>query len=258
MDPRDWSDLPDSARLAWWLTAVLAGRASPDELLAAVLGEDAAHHVTGLPDLDGPGRGESEEPEPFPLVLALGRLRRLGAAYAGLALPAEGDPLGLGGPVELNQAALEHGEAVVVTGANVGLVPVRAGRGVVWRCLPARIRQVPDVGEADRLLRLALLTAANTLADLDVARWRPELADELTDLRSRRLPEAPDGTPPACVALAARGRQAVRIAELALRDDGGALGATQSRQRHDAIRPLAAAGRRALVAACSPEAWPPR
>ena len=187
--------LPDSGWLAWWLTAWLRGRESPDALLAAVLGADAAHDVTGLADAA----------ESLPLVLALGPIRALGATAAGLALPVEGDPVGLGGPAPFNREALEHREAVVLVGADRGLVPVRAGRGVVWRCVPAHRRQVPDVGEADRGLRAALLETAAALSELDVARWRPELADELLNLRHVGRDAAPAGTPPICVDLAARG-----------------------------------------------------
>jgi hypothetical protein len=47
------------------------------------------------------------------------------------------------------------------------------------------------------------------------------------------------------------------IVELALEDDGGALTAHEIAQRREALVPLDRAGRRALVAACSPEVWPP-
>ena len=111
------SPLPyDSARMAWWLSAWLRGDAGPDDLLDAVVGDDAAHDVSGLAD------------EPLPLVLALGRLRAAGARTAGLALPSPGDPVGLGGPREFNAAALDMGEAVLLEGAGLGLVPHRAGR----------------------------------------------------------------------------------------------------------------------------------
>ena len=238
--------LPDSGWLAWWLTAWLRGHESPDALLAAVLGADAAHDVTGLA---GPA-------ESLPLVLALGPIRALGATAAGLALPVEGDPVGLGGPAPFNREALEQREAVVLVGADRGLVPVRAGRGVVWRCVPAHRRQVPDVGEADRGLRAALLETAAALGDLDVARWRPEVADELLNLRHVGRGAAPAGTPPICVDLAARGIQALRIVGLALEDDGAALTAYEIEQRRSALKPLARAGRRAVAAACSPEGWP--
>lgn len=246
MDPHPRCDLPDAGVLAWWLTAWLAGRTSPDAFLEEVRGEDAAHDVVGLPGAD----------EPVPLVLALGRIRALGATGAGLALPVEGDPVGLGGPVAFNTEALEYGEAVVVSGAGIGLVPIRAGRGVVWRCLPAHRRQLPDVGEADRGLRAALIETEAALAELGVVRWRPEVADELMNLRHLHLPAAPPGTPAICVRLATRGSHALAVVDLALADDGGAISAAEARKRQEALKPLARAGRRALVAACSPEVWP--
>lgn len=235
----------DSARLAWWLSAWLRGDASPDELRDAVVGDDAAHDVAGL-DADGT----------TPLLLALGRIRASGAASAGLALPAPGTPAGLGGPREFNTAALEAGEAVVLVGGGIGLVPARAGAGVVWRCLPAERRPLIDLGEADRGLRAALLEAADDLAELDVARWNPEVADELLNLRRTPSCSAPRGTPERAVDLAARAVQAEGIVQLALRDHGGALSAYQIDVRTRALRGLADAARHALVAACSPEVWP--
>jgi hypothetical protein len=127
----------------------------------------------------------------------------------------------------------------------------------VWQVLPAARRQLPDVGEADRALRSTLLEAAADLARLDVARWRPEVADALMDLRHRPAVDAPPGVPTRCVDLASRGLQAIGIAELALEDDGGAITAHEAARRAGALRPLERAGRRALVAACSPEVWPP-
>ncbi len=232
--------LPATARLAWWGTAWLRGRVSPDDLLDAVLDGDVSHRVDGEP-----------------LLTRLASLRSAGATGFGAAFPREGAPVGLGGPPGFNAAALDAGEAVVALGAETGLVPVRIGPTVEWTSYVASRRQVPDVGEADRELRATLLSTANALADLDVARWRPEVADELMDLRRLRLPTAPHGVPARCAELAARGLQAIGIAELALVDDGGAVTATAAEQRRAAITPLDLAGRRALVAACSPEGWPP-
>ena len=233
--------------MAWWLTGWLRGQVSPDDLVSAVLDGDAAHHVAGLPEHD----------ELVPFALALGALRGTGATGAGLALPAEGDPVGLGGPAEFNREALEAGEAVVLLGGEAGLVPLRLGRGVVWHWQPASGRQVPDLGEADRLLRRALIDAANGVAALDVARWRPEIADELSNLRLRASLVAPPGTPALCADLASRALQALGVADLALEDDGAAITAAEAEQRRTTLAGLAAAGRRALVAACSPEGWPP-
>lgn len=236
----------DSARLAWFLSAWLRGDVAPDHVLDAVIGQDAAHDVTGLEGADS-----------LPLVLALGRIRAAGAAFAGLALPWPGTSAGLGGPPEFNAAAMEAGEAVVLSGADLGLVPYRAGAGVVWRCLPANRRQLLDLGEADRGLRASMAATATALATLDVAQWRPEVAEELMNLRHRPTYAAPPGTPPRAVELAGRAVQALQIVDLALEDTGGALTAYEIDERERALRPLGDAARAALVAACSPECWPP-
>jgi len=239
--------LPLSARLAWWATAWLHGHVVTDLVVDAVIGDDATHAMAGLPAAEGTET----------LVAGLARLRALGARSAGAAFPAEGDPAGLGGPGAFNAEALEAGEAVVVADAGLGLVPVRTGAAVTWTATPAHPRQLVDVGEADRSLRAALPVAADALAALDVARWRPEVADELIDLRRRAPLQAPPGVPARCVELAGRGLQALAIVELALADDGGALTAYEIDARRAALVPLERAGRHALVAACSPEVWPP-
>jgi len=241
--------MPASVRLAWWGTAWLRGHVVADELIDAVVGDDAAHLLGGL---DAPPEG---------LVTGLGALRTRGADGIGAALPADGDLVGLGGPATFNGAALDAGEAVLVLDAAsfviTGLVPERVGAAVTWRPFTAQRRQIPDLGEADRTLRTALLEAADTLARLEVARWRPEVADRLMNLRHRPRVVTPPGVPERCADLAARGIQAVEIAGLALEDDGGALTAHEADARRAAIAPLGRAGRRALVAAASPEVWPP-
>ena len=56
----------------------------------------------------------------------------------------------------------------------------------------------------------------------------------------------------------ARRIEGVEIVELRrFNDDGGAITAAEIRARHEALQPLARGGRRALVAAGSPEVWPP-
>lgn len=236
-------ELPLSARLAWWLTAWLRGAEVTDHVLDAVTDGDLAHIVDGL------SGGTS-------LLDLLLEARRSGASGAGLALPVEGDLLGLGGPRDFNAAAIESGEAVVV--GTWAVVPEVVGEVCHWRIHPAAPRQLPDVGEADRLLRSALIDSSVMLARLDVARWRPEAADQLMNLGHRPGLDAPLGTPPRCVELAARALQAWAIADLALEDDGGAVSAYEMEARRGALQPLERAARRALVAACSPEVWPDR
>lgn len=243
------SPLPAAVRLAWWGTAWLRGHVVADQLIDAVVDTDAVHLLAFPAD------------EVEPLLTGLGRLRTAGADALGAAIPAEGDPVGLGGPADFNAAALDAGEAVVAVDAAgfpvSGLVPARVGASVTWAVLPAHRRQLPDVGEADRALRGALSETADALAALEVGRWRPEVADRLMDLRHRPGLAAPPGVPARCVELAARGLQALEIVELALEDDGGALTSMEAERRRSALVPLGRAGRRALVAAASPEVWPP-
>ena len=220
--------IPVSGTAAWWVSAWLAGRVATDDVL-----DHAA--------LD---------------VELLARIRGSGATCAGLALPVPGDLVGLGGPPTLNDAALQAGEALVTDG-GLALVPSEHEGLVWWTEHPAERRQLPDVGEADRALRADLLSTANRLAALDVSRWRPEVADLVLELERPTAVQAPPGTPGRCVSLAVRAVRCRRIVELALADDGGAVTAGEVEARRDALQPLARAARRALVAACSPEVWPP-
>ena len=242
-------ELDEATVLALWLTAWLRGEVSLDDARDAVVGSDAAHDV-----LDVPGPAETAGTS-TPLILALGRFRAAGATGASLALPEPGDPLGLAGPPSFNAEAFDAGQAVVVRGAGLGLVPVRAGAGVVWRCLPAAPPPpTHGVADAERELRRTLSLSAEALADLDVARWRPEVADELMELRrplALPVPSAISGRTQALLALATRCR---RIVVLALSDDGSAVTAREADARREALLPLDRAARRAVVAACDPDA----
>jgi hypothetical protein len=236
------STLPNSAQLALWFSAWVSGAASLDDARDAIVGDDAAHDVAEMPGED----------DVVPLILALGRIRSAGTTGAGIALPAPGDPLGLAGPTDFNRHALEAGEGVVFEGADIGLVPHRAGAGVVWTYYEASSRrQVPDPSEADTSLRQAVLSAANTLADLDVAKWRPEVADELMALRRHVDLVFPAGMAPRAVRLAGLATRCRTIVELALVDDGGSVTSSEADARTAALRPLDQAARRGLVAACA-------
>lgn len=234
--------LPDSARFALWYSAWTAGAVSLDAARDGIVGDEAAHDVLGLPD----------RRDAVPLILALGLLRTEGGTRASLALPAAGDPLGLAGPAHFNAEVVDAGEGVVLHGAGLGLVPHRVGAGVQWRCHLAQAgSQLPDPAEADGLLRRALVGTADRLADLDVARWRPEVADELSSLRRHvdlALPPGMDGRAIRLAGMAARCRT---IVALALEDDGGGVTVAEAEARTAALRPLDHAARRGLVAACA-------
>jgi hypothetical protein len=234
--------MPRSAEFALWYSAWARGEASLDDARDAIVGADAAHDVTGLPG----------QPDNVPLILALGRFRSAGATAAGIALPIPGDPLGLAGPGDFNADAIGAGECVVFDGADLGLVPHRTGAGVVWGCYQAvSRRQVPDPFEADTSLREAVLTAANSLADLDVARWRPEVADELMALRRAADFNVPQGLAPRALRLASMSARCRTIVDLALECDGAAITAREIDQRRVALSPLDHAARRGLVAVCA-------
>ncbi len=236
------SVLPSSARLAWWGTSWLRGHVGPDEALDGIRGDDVTHVVAGE---DGASS----------LLLELAAARNAGSDFVAAVFPAPGDPTGLRGPRELTAAAIEAGEVSLV--GSIGLVPLRVGPVVEWTLLPAGRRPPPDLGEADRQLRTALLSAANLLARLDVAAWKPQVADELHDLRAGVPLKAPAGIPRRCVDLASRALHLEAVVALALEDDGGALSASEAGARRDALDPLERAARHALTAACSPDGWPP-
>lgn len=229
-----------------WTNAWLAGRTSLDEAETGIRGDDVAHHVHGLPD----------EEAGTPLVLALGALRRSGAHRLSLAMPEPGDPIGLAGPASFNVTALDHEEAWIAEGAGLGGVPVLVGSGVQWDVQEAVDPPPTSVAEADQQLSRALLGAAEKLAELDVARWRPEVADELMALRQVGRREE-DGFPPGYSAraeqLAARASRCLLIYELATEDDGGAVTAYDADRRRELLRPLNRAARHGLVAACTPD-----
>ncbi|MFE2768583.1 hypothetical protein ACFXGD_20515 [Streptomyces albidoflavus] len=246
---------PRSGLLAAWGNALLAGLVSPDDAASAIVGEDARHRVVGLPDW----------PEPAGLTLALGRLRSLGATGFRVALPVPGHPLGLSGPPEFNERAMEAEEAVVTVGAGLGLVPEVAVAGpegdvhveVVWHCLPVREAppaDVPSLGEAERELAQALREATEVLARLDVAGSGPVAEAALDAYRARAHAGAKDALAPGYP------QRAVRVLELADRvallvelagssGHGGAVSATEMAARAEALRPVERTARRAKVAA---------
>lgn len=250
---------PRSALLAAWGAAWLAGDAGLPELLARVCAHDDVHLVDGL-DPDG---------DVLPLDRAVARLRAAGATRLRVVLPAPGDPLGLPGPGPFTRAATEASEGVLFLrpdGGGTGLVPVLTAHGspydgtvttVSWTAYDV-VAAGPDPGpflhDAEHDLRRGVVEVAAALRDLDVARWRPELAAALSDLRhqARRgidTDELPGGYPARARDLLVRARQLGAVVSLALEDSGGAVDSRETAERERALRSLGVLVRRARVAA---------
>ena len=233
--------LPESARVACWLNAWLADRHGADMVIDGVRGDHAAVEFSGL------------EHEPLSPALLLGALRGLGVKQASVALPVPGDPTGLGGPAGFNADAHEAGEAVLLHGPDVGLLPLTRNRSTRWTAWTAHApAYVADVTTADRELRDTVRVAANELAALDVASWNPDVVDGLLNLRSPASFSDPTtfASPSAAqtAASAVRCRMIVTVASV---DEGGALSVRQVTNRRQVLASLDRAARAAIVAACS-------
>ena len=237
-----------SGVLAAWTSAWLAGEAAYDDVVARVTGDDEPHRVAGLPGVAGE----------TPLGWALPVLRGRSPEGVRAVLPVAGDPRGLPGPGPFTTAALEAGEAVV--GRGLGLVPRVTEHGsvadrtctVLWTAYEL-VEPAPDpltVPEAEHDLTAATRDAASALAALDVASWRPEIADELARMRRGVTPELPPGHDGRAVRLLASADRLAAVLDLARADaPGGAVTGAEARARDDALRPLATAVRRARQAA---------
>lgn len=233
--------VPAAARVSCWLNAWLTRRESADAVISALSGTQVNVEFTGI------------AAEPLAPALLLGVLRQRAVPRSSLALPVAGDLVGLGGPAAFNAGALEAGQAVVLHGVGLGLVPVAVGASTTWLGGPAAVPSyVADVPSAGRDLRAGLLAAAERLAELDVAAWSPDVADALLNLRApASLDCAMSFASPPAAKLAVDGLRALEIAELALRDEGGALTAREVAERRAAVTLLHRAARVAVVAACS-------
>lgn len=248
---------PRSALLACWATAWLHGEVGLAEVTARATAYDDSHLVAGLwvDDLD--------------LDQALGRLRAEGVTRVRLVLPAPGDPLGLPGPGPFTSAALLAGEGVLALhpdGTGWGLVPALHSHGsaldgtvttVTWQCHPVALPG-PDPGpflhEAEHDLRVGVMEAVQALADLDVARWDPEVADALDDLRRARRrgisdDELPGSWPARARDVLVQTRALATLVQLAGGSEGGAVDAREAQARAAVLRDLARVVRRARVAA---------
>ncbi len=226
-----------------WANAWLGGLVSLDDAASYAGGPDRAHRVIGVPD----------EPQPVSWSVALGRLRGAAVTRFLLSLPAPGDPLGLAGPPAFNADATAAGAAVLAVAGDraYGAVPVLVGPDMTWELRPVAPPAVDTpLRETERELADVLRDATAELEALDLARSHPELQSELArsdrELRSLQLPP---GLPPNAVRMIMTATRLEALVGLALRADGAAVTAAEARRRQDAVRPVSAAARRALVSA---------
>jgi hypothetical protein len=237
-----------SGILAAWYATWDAGCAAPDDVISAVVGDDAPHLVGGLDDYPSGSTA--------PLSDGLIALRRTRSAVR-LVLPVAGDVRGLPGPADFRSAAIEAGEAVV--GAGLSLVPrindyapSSAPTSVLWRAF-ATDAAPPDyvsVADAQHDLTTEIRESATALSSAEVSGWIDDISDELSDARraGERL-VLPPGHPARAVALLAQAERLQAVLDIAARDPlGGAIDRTGIAARASSMRPLATAVRRARLA----------
>jgi len=248
-------ELRRSTRFVTWVRAWRAGLVPYDEVAPEITGDE--EHLVA----DAPGTWAE-----IPLAAALHLFAKLHPDEIRLVLPAAGDPRGLPGPGPFTGAALVAGECVIA--GTLGLVPgVRrhtSGSGdefqtVVWQVYPVPSAPPtalagetgPAQAEGDLAAALAATTAA--LTRLDVAQWRPELAGALAALRRPDFAgDLPRGYDARSRRLFARASVLDRVLALAAASaPGGAVNGYEAQHRDAALRPLVAACRQALVAACN-------
>ena len=248
-----------SASLAVWSAAWIAGAAAADDVLDALAPWSEAHDVvaadfgvaaeTDLPTPDHAGEGLGAL-----LVLLRRRVGPLGLD-ARVVLPAAGDVRGLPGPDELRRTALAAGECAVFAGAGLAVVPAPVADGVLrWTVHVAENvppQAHPSLSDAEHDLRAGVRDAASTLAEMNVARPRDGVREEIAaTLRRRPQPGWPSGTPGRPLRVLQHADEVEAILLAATGDDpGGALTSSAALARTDALRPLATAVRAARVAA---------
>ncbi|GAA4422715.1 hypothetical protein GCM10023169_17500 [Georgenia halophila] len=260
MSERPLLSLPASVTLALWLPAV-DGPRTARQAARAVAG-DEVHHVHER----GPLPGGSETLHD--VLTELTPVEEVGAI-----LPRAGDPMGA--PAVRSADLLDAGEGVLLRRPGKPsqrcsvLVPEREvygsvlepGEMVTWHvdhdvsehlAAPSLLLAgVESLSHARRQIQLALSDTVEALEDLDVARDRPDLADQLLDLSLASLPAhvLPPNLDPRRLDVLERAARVLAIVELATGDDGAAVTAAQAGARAAALAQVSAAARHALAAA---------
>ncbi len=229
-----------------WAAAWLHGSAAPDDVIDALHTWAQRHEVTAADDdiarqLDLPGPGDP----PTSVIGLLAAARRAGAHGGRLLLPLPGDVRGLPPSHDLTSAALRSGEVTVLSGAELAVVPEAVADGVLrWTVFspgPLPPAEEPLLSEAEHGLRGAVRQAATTLVELDVARHRPGVREEIAGTLEQRVrPPWPEGMPGRALRVFEKADEVEAIVAAAEGDEpGGALSASATAARATALRPLA-------------------
>ncbi|OLR94578.1 hypothetical protein [Actinokineospora bangkokensis] len=245
-----------SATFAVWVSAWLNGSAAADDVLDALGHWADLHDVVAVgaqtaDALEVPRRGEAGGT----VAALLAALRRTGVTSGRAVLPVPGDVRGLGGRSEFAGTALHAGEAVVLHGAPLGLVPEPVADGVLrWTAFDigdAPAAEHLPLGEAEHELTGAMRVAAGVLTELGVAKARKGVREELTARTAHRSAAPwPEGTPPRALRVLQRANEVSAILDLAGEDaPGAALSSSAARRRAEALKPLHDAVRLARLAA---------
>ncbi|MCP2304696.1 hypothetical protein [Actinokineospora globicatena] len=245
-----------SATFSVWVSAWLNGSAASDDVLDALTHWAPLHDVVAVgqstaDSLDVPLRGQAGGQ----VAGLLAAVRRAECTGGRLVLPVPGDVRGLGGRSEFAGTALHAGEAVVLLGAPIGLVPEPIADGVLrWTAFDigdAPAAEHMPLGEAEHELTGAMRVAAGVLTEMGVAKHRSGVREEITArVAHRSAAPWPEGTPPRALRVLQRANEVSAILDLAAEDaPGGALSSSSARRRADALRPLFDAVRVARLAA---------
>ncbi len=220
------------------LNAMLNTRLPAEHAVAAVLRNDVAHHVVD-PD-------ERLSLDPFRATAlddALSTIAERERERWILTLPRPGLLGALRGPAELNQAALEAGEAVVASSAGLALVPYRVGQAVQWRVFDAeRPFAPPPTYDAERELSESILRAAETLTRLEVGAGRRPRTATL---------DLPTAYTPRQQASVDRALRLLLACDTALENDGASISSFEADARSRELRTVRAAASQALCAAAT-------
>lgn len=241
-----------------WTSAWLHGAAASDDVLDAlqIWGESqevraADNELAAQLELPGP------QDVPVGPAMLLAALRRSGAAGGELALPVSGDVRGLGGASAFAKQALRRGEAAVLPDAGLGLVPETIAEGILRWSVHSTGELPPaehlPIGEAEHGMSSAMREAASTLVDLDIAKHRPGVREEIAEtVADRPSPPWPETVPQRPLRILQRASEVEAILWVATDDaPGGALSASATRARTEALKPLfdsVRAARRSSVA----------